>query len=256
MSLSSDEAKLSLAGSLFPIRARLNYVAARLKRKPRADLAYRHHVYLEKWDLVYFYVPKVACTSIKSLCADLLGMSLSHSPHESEFPKLDRPAFVRRVRECESFAVMRDPIDRLVSGYKSMVMRPVHDRSYHRGVFRPLVKYGGFQHGMAFADFCRRVCQIPDRYADAHFRSQSSCFSDANGVSLAKRIILFDEISTELPRYLERTTNRPIRLPKQNTTPTMDVSLRLRHEHKQLIRGRYAADYEVLDKRRSLRKTA
>ena len=237
--------------ALFPVRARLKYAASRVKRQftsqANAEVAYQHHIYLHSWKLVYFFVPKVACTSIKSVLGDLLSFPSDRSPHDYPFPRLEQFAFDRAVADCHSFAVVREPISRLLSGYKSMVMRPVHDRHYFRGVFRPLVKYGGFQHGMSFEAFCRRIVEIPDRYCDPHIRSQSVCFTDAKFGCLAQRLIRFESLNEELPRFLQAITGHPIQLQKRNPTGGSTRIPELSQECRRMLERRFAADFELYE---------
>ena len=238
----------SLRESLFFGRARLKFAWSRLPWKANShDFPYRHHIYLPEWKLVYFFVPKVACTSLKTVCADLLSLSEDKSPHEHSFPKLDRQQLLAAPSTYDSFAVVRDPIDRLLSGYKSMVMRPIHDRHYFHGVFRPLVKFGGFSHAMSFEAFCRRVVEIPDRYADPHFRSQSTCFTTSNGEILVKRCFRFEQLATEIPAYLQSVTGQPIALPMRNTTARLNSTPDLSAECRQLLKLRFDTDYGLLE---------
>lgn len=242
---------------VYLIRAKLKY--AWLRRKPYApcDFAYQHHIYLPEWQLVYFFVPKVACTSIKSVLMELLRSPSAVSPHAFDFPKLDRRTFIDDVTRMDSFAVVRDPLSRLISGYKSMVLRAAHDRQYLHGVYRPLLKYGGFRHAMDFEDFCLRVVEIPDRWADPHFRSQTTCFTHAEANCLPHRIMRFDSIATEIPAYLQQVTGQRIDLPKQNQTDDVSFDSTLSNECRQLLRSRFDSDFRLYEElAMPLRKSA
>ncbi len=248
-------ATMNLRDNLFLFRTRLKYLSS-IRRRVLADSPYKQHVYVPQHNLVYFSTPKAACTSIKSLLGELLSFPADQSPHDHPFPKLAPEDFLEKLQVVHSFAVVREPVSRLVSGYKSMVLRPVHDQHYFHGVFRPLVKYGGFQHAMSFEDFCQRVVQIPDRAADPHFRSQTVCVSDPNHGCLPSHLFRFDTMMDEIPVFLAEITNQEITLLKRNYTTDMSVNTELSAKCYAQIRRRYEADFSLYEGIYPLKKSA
>lgn len=118
---------------------------------------------------VYFAVPKVANTSLRDWLLPLVPdapVGAVHNIHQDvDWPRLSRAAFLecRKAPEFLSFALVRNPWERLVSTYRDKVLR---DR-----IHPPLGKLG-FEARMPFLDFVERVVEIPDRDADPHIRSQ------------------------------------------------------------------------------------
>src|SRR5215831_12189843 len=137
-------------------------------------------VLLERYAAVYIEVPKVACTSLKTVFAQLLEVDLDGSggdPHQALFPTItpstdaNGPLFPGLF----SFAFVRNPWARLVSCYRDKIAGEVEGFTYctiRPGVANCLARFDAFTAGMPFPEFCEAVASIPDDEADAHFRSQ------------------------------------------------------------------------------------
>ena len=118
--------------------------------------------------LVYTALPKVANTSIKSALLDsYLPQSRRRSPHDGDQPYVaTEPRRIRRdFPDFCHFAVVRDPFDRLVSFWNDRIAR---------GKIGPRLERLGFHKEMPFPVAVRKVCEISDRRADPHFRSQTA----------------------------------------------------------------------------------
>ena len=146
-------------------------------------------ILLEPYRAVYIETPKVACTSIKTVLAEILGLSLGATggdPHGVEWPTAERssspsgPLFPGLF----SFAFVRNPWDRLVSCYRDKIRGEVDGYTYFTirpGVANCLARFDAFVPGMSFADFVVAVASIRDEDADGHFRSQHTFVTDAEG---------------------------------------------------------------------------
>ena len=122
---------------------------------------------------VYFVIPKVACSSIKTTLLPTFGMEeppdraygvhalFNGTPHQiDKAALLDGGAY----RDHFSFAFVRNPWDRLVSCW-SQKFAPGRrgegvGRRYREGRLRV---------GMGFEEFAENVCKIPDESANPHF---------------------------------------------------------------------------------------
>ena len=158
------------------------------------------NIALHNYRAIYFYIPKVACSSIKSVCFDLLnpGETISNV-HHYDYPCIRKNEVEEYYSNYFKFAFVRNPWDRLVSCYRNKIK---HDKNYNdsefrNGVFFKLVAYNMFWGGMSFDEFVDAICKIPDEYANPHFRSQHTFISDGNGNTLTDYIGKFEQLDSD-----------------------------------------------------------
>ncbi len=153
--------------------------------------------------LIYYYVPKTGCTTIKSLILDAEGRPVPDDNEEVHIqadeltiprPTLDlQPS---RYKGYFRFAFVRNPWARLVSCYLNKVaaLRP--------GVFAgfrflyPRVRFNR----VSFTDFVRFIRRVPDNLCEPHFKPQSAFFSDGD-VDFVGRLERFQD---DLAQVIER----------------------------------------------------
>ena len=148
-------------------------------------------ILLAPYHAVYVETPKVACTSIKTALAEILGISLRATggdPHGVEWPTVERSSSHsgRFFPGLFTFAFVRNPWDRLVSCYRDKMRGEVDGYTYwtiRPGVANCLARFDAFVPGMSFADFVAAVVSIRDEEADGHFRSQHTFVTDGEGKS-------------------------------------------------------------------------
>jgi hypothetical protein len=146
-------------------------------------------IVLAPYRAVYVETPKVACTSIKTALAEILGISLRSTggdPHYVEWPTAARSSSHsgRLFPGLFTFAFVRNPWDRLVSCYRDKIRGEVDGYTYctiRPGVANCLARFDVFVPGMSFADFVAAVASIRDEEADGHFRSQHTFITDGEG---------------------------------------------------------------------------
>jgi sulfotransferase famil protein len=146
-------------------------------------------ILLELYRAVYVETPKVACTSIKTALAEILGISLRSTggnPHGVEWPTAERSSSHsgQLFPGLFSFAFVRNPWDRLVSCYRDKIRGEVDGYTYFTirpGVANCLARFEAFVPGMSFADFVVAVASIRDEDADGHFRSQHTFVTSKEG---------------------------------------------------------------------------
>lgn len=114
-------------------------------------------LYFHQQRLAYLEIPKTGSSAVVAALRDLAAMEVSRPPHQrhmnaSKFNGKFRP-FIKATwgREVESFAVMREPVDRLVSWYRYLKGRQ------GKGGPPPT-------DDMSFADFAEAVLTGDDRY--------------------------------------------------------------------------------------------
>jgi hypothetical protein len=176
---------------------------------------------------VYFVIPKVACTSIKSALLPLfnvntpegasirediaLGLEVHRIFGNSKF-QVNRTQFERKLsrgeyREYFKFAFVRNPWDRLVSCYSHKII-DVDDTQLEEPPFRE--RRGGtgaeLYKGMSFAEFVETVCDIPDEEANMHFRSQHEvvCGSGKDKPIMADFVGRFENLAADFSVVAER----------------------------------------------------
>jgi chondroitin 4-sulfotransferase 11 len=146
-------------------------------------------ILLGRYHAIYLEIPKVACTSIKTALASVLGISLEETqgdPHRvcwptpDEAPSRSGPLFPGLF----TFAFVRNPWDRLVSCYRDKIRGEVDGYTYFTirpGVANCLARFDAFFAGMSFDEFVLAVESIPDEEADEHFRSQHTFVTNEKG---------------------------------------------------------------------------
>lgn len=118
-------------------------------------------------ELCFVPTPKVANRSIKTAVASTAWPGYRGDPHRAGWRYL--PVSSLKQTGFFSFGFVRNPLDRLYSCYAQKIV------FYGRMRNMPIEfwRYGGvFHRDMTFADFVEAVVNIPDRFADQHFRSQ------------------------------------------------------------------------------------
>lgn len=226
----------------------------RVKRWIKPDTYYDHgNILLTREKVIYFPIAKVACSSIKKICADLLGLDydrndLDDSVHEQNFP------FVRRRRilkpayeEYLKFAFVRNPWDRLFSCYKSKVLQDPAEyvRGFTDGVLDGLLECSDrFHAGMSFADFVYTVMEIDDRYADEHFRSQYLTIYDREGRLLVNYLGYFEELNRDW-QYIADWIGQGNQLPRLMKSRSGSYLDHYTPELVEMVGRRFEADVEL-----------
>ena len=175
------------------------------------------NIALHEHRAIYFYIPKVACSSIKSVCFDLLnpGKTISNV-HNFDYPCVKRNEIEEHYRNYFKFAFVRNPWDRLVSCYRNKIKqdRNYNDREFRNGVFIKLAAYNMFWAGMPFSAFVDAVCKIPDAHANPHFRSQYTFIDNGNGKMLTDYIGKFEQLDSGFMQICTKIEVSGVSLPR------------------------------------------
>jgi hypothetical protein len=197
----------------------------------------RSYIVSHEHRFVYFIVPKVACSSIKTALTPLFDLDASdeeliredgredgiprevhrffRAPHHS-IPKarLLKGLQKGRYEGYFKFAFVRNPWDRLLSCYLQKLTPG------GQGLNR--YDYGGveLQYGMPFAEFVAAVYQIPDEVADRHFRSQHITVCGPDDAILADFVGRFENLEADFAHVVRKIGASDLDLPHLLPSPS------------------------------------
>jgi chondroitin 4-sulfotransferase 11 len=213
-------------------------------------------VVIHEYKTIYFVIPKVASSSVKTLFKDLLDID-SPSPHTAKFPHIPRHKLAE-YPDYFKFCFVRNPWDRLVSCYFSKVKK-----NYNLNIdltnklaqsLQPSLsgkvnwlKYPVINSQMSFSEFVEAVAEIPDEKADKHFRSQYTFITDSEGKLITDFIGRFENLREDFETIVQK-----IGLPN----PNLPHELKGNHKHYtsyytpetwEIVRKRYQKDLELFN---------
>lgn len=211
-------------------------------------------VVIHEYKVIYFVIPKVASSSVKTLFKNLLDID-SPSPHTTKFPTIDRHK-LSEYPDYLKFCFVRNPWDRLVSCYFSKIKKDynlnIDSRVRLAQLLQPSLSgkvswlpYPVINSEMSFTEFVYAVADIPESKADKHFRSQYTFISDAEGKLIPDFIGHFETLNADFATIVQK-----IGLP----TPNLPHELKTNHQHYSsyytpetwaIVEQRYQRDIEL-----------
>lgn len=216
---------------------------------------------LHDYKTIYFAIPKVANSSMKALCADLVRPRLSAEFLDQYWsekwkPRIFRQAEARRYlarkrillsREQLAdydqywrFCLVRNPWDRLVSCWKQKIDGATGN------VSESLADDERFRAGMSFSEFAAVVAETPDEKANGHFRSQHTFIADETGETAVHYVGKMENLDQAM-EYVCEKTNIPMQdvphLLKRDGKPYSEYYTSATRE---LISARYSRDIALL----------
>lgn len=176
-------------------------------------MKYHNTVVIDDHQLIAYCIPKIANTSIKIALLQAMGQEFNFPNYRYSYlhrhPKFrfagPQELSDERYADWYSFAVIRNPWDRLVSCWADKV----RDR---REGFASFDKWGVTQN-TPFSEFVQIVSEVPDDDADWHFQSQASMIS-WEGRLLPKRIVCMENMAAD---WKGIQMSAPISLPDLET---------------------------------------
>lgn len=156
--------------------------------------------------MVYWYIPKNACTSLKIFFAELMSLEYSGLVHDAPFEYThDENSFP----EYFHFGVVRNPFTRVISLWKNKVLKePITNDAYENGIERTVLgKYSDrFNAGMNLYEFSSMLSTLP-LLSDPHFCPQCLLLPKKNIYIVAfenleqemKKVLSMNGIKKELP---------------------------------------------------------
>jgi hypothetical protein len=229
----------------------------------RAKFKYIAH---DERKFVYLWIQKVASSSVKVALLPLFD--LNPTPFEITLEDGTRHFFVHKVfnssgyqigkkqllagldheyRDYFKFAFVRNPWDRLVSCYVDKVLRKTVPTYMLESAARADVE---FYPNMLFAEFVDTVCQIPDRKANGHFRSQHLTVCSPDGVPMADFVGRFENLREDFARVAQEIGAPGLELPERNRKNVSERGSRHYRDFyderlKNLVHKRFEKDVET-----------
>ena len=173
-------------------------------------------IVLHKYKCIYVPIPKVACSSIMSACADILEIPFPETEWKPELFQthkwdhlFDRQSVMMpksralAYRDYWKFAFVRDPWDRLVSCYAEKIRDDGDNEHFTAGISNILLPFEVFRSGMSFEEFAKAAAAISDDRADPHWRSQHT-FVSSGGKLWVDFIGRFESIERDFQFVCER----------------------------------------------------
>ncbi len=203
-------------------------------------------ILLEKQKAIYFFIPKVACSSIKKACADILGMNTSDIDKQGfPHPKISE---LNKYKDYFKFAFVRNPWDRLVSCYRNRILNTlVTDEEYFKGVSNGFVRFKKFYAGMPFDEFVEAVFTISDDDADQHFRSQYIFITDKEKRLLVDYVGRFENLENDFSHVLKIIHAGDHSLNHLNKTNRTNYREYYNERTEKMVAQRYADDISLFN---------
>jgi hypothetical protein len=204
------------------------------------------NILLHEYKAIYVSIPKAACTSLKTVLADLLG--LEGSVHfAARFPQVPKEDIKRKFPDYFVFTFVRNPWDRVLSCFLSKITTPGDDGpGWRNGVEFSFWKYGDvFYGGMSFSEFVKAIASIRDDQADIHFASQYLHVTDSSGRLLADCVGRFESLCHDFAEVCARVGMPKLELPHLVKTEHGHYRTYYTPESRQLVRQRYTADVNL-----------
>jgi hypothetical protein len=209
---------------------------------------------LLKYRVVYFSVPKNACTSLKRMMCRLDGKKPPELPdniHSTGYRLFVRlaqfkPGIIYDMLTSPRwfrFGVVRNPYDRMVSAYKSKIASTDHDRTFItvRAHIRKHYTLNARRDEISFAHFVNWVYHV--RHLDEHWSLQTKILqTDVVAYSFIAR---FERLEKDMGEFFVRTNIKPLPLEVTNATRKVELSAIYTQELADIVYEIYQSDFET-----------
>jgi hypothetical protein len=215
------------------------------------------NILLEDYKAIYIPILKAACSTLKKICADLLAMpipmhDIAEEIHLLHFPCAKKYKIKDDYSDYFKFAFVRNPWSRLVSCYNDKINYDkghVYER-YDNSFINYLKKMKVFSREMSFDRFVEVICDIPDEFAEAHFRSQYTFLTDQNGNILTDFIGYFEHLHADF-EFISKKLGTNIELPHIRQGKARSYTDYYTNKSVRLVERRYEQDIEMFGYRYS-----
>lgn len=223
------------------------------------------YIVSETHHFVYFVVPKVACSSIKTALVPLFDLDTSgyegaswdenapydvHQLFDKSGYQINKRQLQRRLQSGRyldyfKFAFVRNPFDRLLSCWRQK-LSTADSQGFNRYDYDGVTVWPGMQ----FAEFVEAVCAISEEEANPHWRSQHITLCSDDGMLIPDFVGRFENLEesfTKVAREIalpDSLRNLP-RLLSSNQSDKLHYRDFFDHQRRQLTEIHYANDLEI-----------
>ena len=98
---------------------------------------------------------------------------------------------------------------------------------------------------MSFEDFVNAIAEIPDSYADKHFKSQHAFLTDSNGYFYTDFCGKLEQIDEDFLTIKKKLGIKNINMPHENKGPKIDYNSFYSQDILKIVKKRYEKDFEL-----------
>lgn len=201
-----------------------------------------NHIVVNEYKFIYFTIPKIACSSIKVVIANLLHKDLDDIHSIKKFNFVNKENLEnKRFDEYFKFGFVRNPWDRVVSCYLNKIRNSSEGDVSHRGG-KIFSIYGWFKPNITFKEFVFAIYSTPDEYSEVHFKSQYDFLYNKEGKLLVDFVGKFEELDKDFDYVCKKINIEPVKLTHRNSTSRNHYSTYYDSRTKKMISERYKKD--------------
>ncbi len=199
----------------------------------RGELDSPDFIILDEKEVVFASVAKSACSSIKTSICGTPPEGIKIHRHTSH---LSHRRIPKRKSSYFSFAIVRDPYERLASCYRAKFNK-VDESNF---MFSNYL-FGYLKNDDSFEDFVRKVSKIPDILCDRHFKAQNKIvFASGKNIDFIGK---FENLPSDFEEIRQRYGFT--KLPTLNKSSGRTAADLFSEETRALASKRYAKDFEL-----------
>ena len=199
----------------------------------RGELDSPDYIILDEKEVVFASVAKSACSSIKTSIYGSPTEGIQIHQHTSH---LSHRRIPKKKTSYFSFAIVRDPYERLASCYRAKFNKVDESKFMFSNYL-----FGFLKNDDSFEEFVRKVSKIPDILCDRHFKAQNKIvFASGKKMDFIGK---FENLPSDFEEIRERYDFAE--LPMLNKSSGRTASDLFSDETRALASKRYEKDFEL-----------
>ena len=199
----------------------------------RGELDSPDFIILDEKEVVFASVAKSACSSIKTSIYGSPPAGIQIHQHTSH---LSHRRIPKKKTSYFSFAIVRDPYERLASCYRAKFNKVDESKFMFSNYL-----FGYLKNDDSFEEFVRKVSKIPDILCDRHFKAQNKIvFASGKKMDFIGK---FENLPSDFEEIRERYDFAE--LPMLNKSSGRTASDLFSDETRALASKRYEKDFQL-----------